>query len=151
MNSLSCKSQYKIWWIFCRFSPVWLCQQSYMYCRGGRPSFVRPPSLSFPSIHSGFSSKPNFFFYLSSIYPDHSPFHFFSFSFFSPKVSIFNFTIFFSFAVTWYPKELKFQHATSPTSSVRLQPNFMINMLVMGRGGGICHYFFGNLSLWNFC
>ena len=40
--------------------------------------------------------------------------------------------IVFSCSLTWDSTGVKFQNSTSPTVSVRFQPNFMIKMLVMG-------------------
>ncbi len=85
-------------------------------------------SIVRPSVNSGFSetlheSRPKFVeSYISTI----SPFFFFFQNFLIFKCLRF---FFFSFSLTWEPK---FQNATSPTVSIRFQPNFMTNMIIMG-------------------
>ncbi len=103
------------------FSSGWLCQES--YCRGAgarRPLIVNSETMRAQATFYG------------KLPIHHIARFIYLFSFLFPNFSFSNFYDFFSFSLNMPPMGAKRSKATSPTVSVRFQPNFKINMLVMG-------------------
>ena len=107
-----------------------------MYCRGAgvRRLSIHPlTQVSQKPLHG---SRPNFVeSYLSTISPDF-------FFIFSQFLILKFFTIIFRFPYHGTLWEPKFQNTTSPTVSLRFQPNFMINMIVIGEYRLLLFFFF---------